>query len=154
LLLDVVPLSLGIETYGGLMSTLIPRNTRIPSVAREFFTNFVSGQTSVEIHVLQGERDQVKDNRSLARFKLKGLQPMPAGTARVEVTFLIDADGVLQVSAKDLHSSQEQAVEVKPSYGLSDQEIEKMLIESAQHASEDLAFRQVAERIQRGGERK
>lgn len=145
LLLDVVPLSLGLETYGGLMSTLIPRNTRIPAVAREVFTTFMDRQTGVDIHVLQGEREKVEDNRSLARFKLKGIQPQPAGLPRIEVAFLIDADGILQVSAKDLKTGAEQSVEVRPSYGLSDAEVEKMLTESAEHVSEDKAFRKLVE---------
>lgn len=145
LLLDVVPLSLGLETYGGLMSPLIHRNTRIPAVARETFTTFVDRQTGVDIHVLQGEREKVEDNRSLARFKLKGLQPMPAGMPRIEVTFLIDADGILQVAAKDLKTGNEQSVEVKPSYGLTDSEVERMLLEGAENASGDIEYRRWVE---------
>lgn len=145
LLLDVVPLSLGIETYGGLMSALIFRNTRIPAVAREVFTTFVDNQTGVDIHVLQGERERTSDNRSLARFKLAGIQPMPAGMPRVEVTFLIDADGILEVSAKDLKTGNEQSIEVRPSYGLTDDQIERMLGEGMGHAEEDLTFRQIVE---------
>jgi Fe-S protein assembly chaperone HscA len=145
LLLDVVPLSLGIETYGGVMSTLISRNTRIPTVAREVFTTFVDRQTAVDIHVLQGERERVQDNRSLARFKLKGIEPLPAGMARVEVMFLIDADGILQVSAKDLRSGNEQSIEVRPSYGLTDDEVEKMLMASLDHAESDVVFRQLVD---------
>lgn len=145
LLLDVVPLSLGIETYGGLMSILIPRNTRIPAVARDRYTTFVENQTGVDIHVLQGEREKVEDNRSLARFKLKGIQPAPAGTPRIEVTFLIDADGILQVSAKDLKTGHEQSIEVRPTYGLTDQEVEKMLDLSAQNAEADGAYRRLVE---------
>jgi Fe-S protein assembly chaperone HscA len=145
LLLDVVPLSLGIETYGGLMSTLIPRNTRIPAVARERFTTFVDNQTGVDVHVLQGERERVEENRSLARFKLKGIQPAPAGSPRIEVTFLIDADGILQVAAKDLKTGVEQFVEVRPSYGLSDAEVEKMLSSGTENAEADHGFRKLVE---------
>lgn len=145
LLLDVVPLSLGIETYGGLMSTLIPRNTRIPAVARDRYTTFVDNQTGVDIHVLQGERENVEDNRSLARFKLKGIEPARAGTPRIEVTFLIDADGILQVSAKDLKAGNEQSIEVRPTFGLTDSEVEKMLMESTQNAEADVAYRRLVE---------
>lgn len=145
LLLDVVPLSLGLETYGGLMSTLIPRNTRIPSSAKETFTTFVDNQTGVDIHVLQGERERVEDNRSLARFKLKGIQPMPAGMPRIEVTFLIDADGILQVAAKDLQTGNEQSIEVRPSFGLTDAEVESMLEAGLSHFDEDLHYRQLVE---------
>ncbi len=142
LLLDVVPLSLGLETYGGVMSPLIARNTRIPTVMREVFTTFVDNQTGVDIHILQGERDQADENRSLAKFKLSPIQPMPAGMPRVEVTFLIDADGILQVAAKDLKTGNEQAIEVRPSFGLTDEEVERMLAAGIEKASEDQAFRQ------------
>lgn len=145
LLLDVVPLSLGLETYGGLMSTVISRNTRVPAVARETFTTFVDNQTGVDIHVLQGERERVEDNRSLARFKLAGIQPQPAGLPRVEVTFLIDADGILEVAARDLKTGVEAAVEVRPSFGLTDAEVEHMLEASAAHAQEDVTYRQLVE---------
>jgi molecular chaperone DnaK len=141
LLLDVTPLSLGIETYGGVMSALIPRNSRIPAVAREPFTTFVDNQTAVDIHVLQGERDRVEDNRSLARFKLRGIQPMPAGLPRVEVTFMVDADGILQVSAKDLKSGTVQSVEVRPSYGLTEGEVQKILQGKEQNVANDQAYR-------------
>jgi Fe-S protein assembly chaperone HscA len=142
LLLDVVPLSLGLETYGGLMSTLIPRNTRIPTAAREVFTTFVDRQTAVDVHVLQGERDRVEDNRSLARFKLQGIERLPAGLPRIEVFFLIDADGILQVAAKDLRNGHEQSIEVKPTYGLTDDEVTRMLEASATHAETDVQYRQ------------
>jgi molecular chaperone DnaK len=145
LLLDVVPLSLGIETYGGLMSTLIQRNTRIPTVAQETFTTFMDNQTGVDIHVLQGEREKVAENRSLARFKLTPIAPLPAGLPRIQVQFLIDADGILQVSAKDLRDGAEQSVEVRPSYGLSDQEIERMLEAAARGAQEDERFRKLVD---------
>ncbi|MBC7691052.1 MAG: molecular chaperone DnaK [Methylotenera sp.] len=145
LLLDVVPLSLGLETYGGLMSPLIARNTRIPTAAREVFTTFVDRQTGVDIHVLQGEREKVEDNRSLARFKLAGIEPLPAGLPRIEVMFLIDADGILQVAAKDLRTGHEQTIEVRPSYGLSDAEVEKMLVEGQKNAEADLAYRRWVE---------
>jgi molecular chaperone DnaK len=144
LLLDVVPLSLGIETYGGLMSPLISRNTRIPTVAREQFTTFVDNQTAVDIHVLQGERERVADNRSLARFKLR-LEQLPAGQARVEVSFLTDADGILQVSARDLRTGTEQSIEVRPSFGLSDAEVERMLEESGRNAEADVEYRHLVE---------
>jgi len=145
LLLDVVPLSLGLETYGGILSTLISRNTRIPTVARETFTTFVDHQTGVDIHVLQGERERVEHNRSLARFKLKGIQPLPAGMPRIEVTFLIDADGILQVAAKDLNTGHEQAVEVRPSFGLTDAEVEKMLAAGLENAEADVEFRRLVD---------
>ncbi|MGH7209467.1 MAG: molecular chaperone DnaK, partial [Nitrospiraceae bacterium] len=134
LLLDVTPLSLGIETMGGVMSTLIRRNTTIPASAKEMFTTYVDGQTSVDIHVLQGERELARDNRSLARFQLKG-PPLPAGVPRIEVIFLIDANGILNVTAKDVRTGQSQSVEVKPSYGLSDEEVERMISESFKFAA-------------------
>jgi molecular chaperone DnaK len=145
LLLDVTPLSLGLETYGGIMSTLIPRNSRIPAVAREPFTTFVDNQTAVDIHVLQGERERVEDNRSLARFKLRGIEPMPAGLPRIEVNFLVDADGILQVSARDLKTGNIQSIEVRPSYGLSEQEIQKALNLTEESAKKDQAYRLLVE---------
>ncbi|MCM2276485.1 MAG: molecular chaperone DnaK [Oligoflexia bacterium] len=145
LLLDVVPLSLGIETYGGLTSHLIARNTRIPTVAREVFTTFADRQTGVDIHVLQGERERVEDNRSLARFKLAGIPPQPAGIPRIEVTFLIDADGILQVSAKELKTGKEQTIEVRPSYGLTDAEVERMLAAGTRNAEADTEFKKLVE---------
>jgi molecular chaperone DnaK (HSP70) len=144
LLLDVTPLSLGIETMGGVMSPLIRRNTTIPSSAKELFTTYVDGQTSVDIHILQGERELVKDNRSLARFQLK-VPPLPAGVPRVEVQFLIDANGILNVTAKNVRTGQTQSIEVKPSYGLTDEEVERMIGESFKFAAEDLKARQVIE---------
>jgi len=145
LLLDVNPLSLGIETVGGVMSVLIPRNTTIPNHASELFTTFVDNQTGIDIHVLQGERDLVKDNRSLARFQLKGIQPQPAGMPKIEVTFQIDANGILNVGARDKHTGQEASVDVKPSYGLTDEEVEKMLMESLEHAEEDVRARMLVD---------
>ena len=144
LLLDVTPLSLGIETMGGVMSTLIRRNTTIPASAKEMFTTYADGQTSVDIHILQGERELAKDNRSLARFQLK-VPPLPAGIPRVEVMFLIDANGILNVTAKDVRTGQSQSIEVKPSYGLSDEEVERMIGESFKFAAEDLKARQLIE---------
>ena len=141
LLLDVTPLSLGIETLGGVMSVLIPRNTTIPTSAKEMFTTSVDGQTVVDLHVLQGERELAQDNRSLARFELRGIDPMPAGMPRIEVTFLIDANGILQVRAKELRTGKEASIEVKPSYGLTDAEVERMIEESFVHAEEDVAAR-------------
>jgi len=144
LLLDVTPLSLGIETMGGVVSPLIRRNTTIPASAKELFTTYVDGQTSVDIHVLQGERELAKDTRSLARFQLK-VPPLPAGVPRVEVMFLIDANGILNVTAKDVRTGQVQSLEVKPSYGLSDEEVERMISESFKFAAEDLKARQLIE---------
>ncbi len=144
LLLDVTPLSLGIETMGGVMSSLIRRNTTIPTTAKEMFTTYVDGQTSVDIHVLQGERELAKDNRSLARFQLK-VPPLPAGVPRVGVQFLIDANGILNVTAKDVRTGQSQTVTVKPSHGLTDEEVETMINESFKFAAEDLKARQLIE---------
>ncbi|MDF0642969.1 MAG: molecular chaperone DnaK [Nitrospira sp.] len=144
LLLDVTPLSLGIETMGGVMSSLIRRNTTIPASAKEMFTTYVDGQTGVDIHILQGERELVKDNRSLARFRLK-VPPLPAGVPRIEVTFLIDANGILNVAAKDMRTEQSQSIEVKPSYGLSDQEVEQMIEDSFKFAMEDVNARKLIE---------
>jgi Fe-S protein assembly chaperone HscA len=145
LLLDVTPLSLGIETMGGLVSKLILRNSTIPASATETFTTAVDGQTNVLIHVVQGERELVKDCRSLARFDLKGIDPLPAGMARIEVKFLIDANGILNVSARDLRTGKEQSIEVKPSYGLTDREVESMILDSIERAEEDFQQRQVRE---------
>ncbi|HEY5648331.1 MAG TPA: molecular chaperone DnaK [Nitrospiria bacterium] len=145
LLLDVTPLSLGIETMGGVMSVLIARNSTIPTNAEELFTTYVDGQSAVDIHVLQGERELVKDNRSLCRFQLKGIDPMPAGLPRIEVNFTIDANGILHVSAKDLRSGKAQAMEVKPSYGLSDDEVQRMIEDSYTFARSDIEERMVIE---------
>ena len=141
LLLDVTPLSLGIETMGGVVSKIILRNSTIPASGREMFTTFAENQTAVDIHVLQGERELVADNRSLARFRLRGIPPMPAGLPRIEVRFQIDANGILSVSARELRTSVEQTIEVKPSYGLTDEEVERMLIESFEHAEADFEAR-------------
>jgi molecular chaperone DnaK len=144
LLLDVTPLSLGIETYGGAVAKVIPRNSTIPASAQEMYTTGVDNQTGIDIHVLQGERELAKDCRSLARFILK-VPPAPAGLPRIEVKFLIDANGILQVAAKDLRNGQQHTVEVTPSYGLNDTEIERMLEESIEYAEQDFAQRQVIE---------
>ena len=145
LLLDITPLSLGIETMGGLMDVLIPRNTKIPSKAGRQYTTQKDGQNGMRISVYQGERDLVQDNRKLAEFNLSGIPAMPAGLAKVEVSFLINADGILNVKAKELRSGVEQSIEVKPQYGLTDAEVEKMLMESIQHASEDIKVRALVE---------
>ena len=145
LLLDVTPLSLGIEIMGGVVSKLIHRNSTIPASATEQFTTAVEGQRNVLIHVLQGERELVKDCRSLARFDLKGIPPLPAGMARIEVRFLIDANGILSVTARDARSGQEQTVEVKPSYGLTEEQVEAMIRESIEKGAEDMRERQVRE---------
>jgi len=144
LLLDVTPLSLGIETMGGVVAKIIPRNSTIPASAQEMFTTGVENQTGIDVHVLQGERELAKDCRSLARFQLK-VPPGPAGLARIEVKFLIDANGILQVAAKDLRSGGEHSIEVQPSYGLSDAEVEHMLEESIEFAEQDFADRQLIE---------
>jgi molecular chaperone DnaK len=141
LLLDVTPLSLGIETMGGVTSKIILRNSTIPATGSEMFTTGVDNQTAVDIHVLQGERELVGDNRSLARFKLRGIPPMPAGLPRVQVQFQIDANGILSVTASELRTGVEQTIEVKPSYGLTDDEVERMLLESFEHAEADFAAR-------------
>jgi molecular chaperone HscA len=147
-----VPLSLGVEMMGGIVEKLIYRNTVIPAGATQTFTTYADNQTSVEIHVLQGERETVEANRSLARFTLRGLPPMIAGMLRVEITFLIDADGLLKVMAKELTTGNSAEIAVKPSYGLSDEEVERMLIESFDDAEEDLDRRNLAvERVE--GER-
>ena len=145
LLLDVTPLSLGIETMGGVMSKIIMRNSTIPATGSEMFTTGVDNQTAVDIHVLQGERELVGDNRSLARFKLRGIPPMPAGMPRVQVQFQIDANGILSVSARELRTDVEQTIEVKPSYGLTDEEVERMLLDSFEHAEADFEARLLIE---------
>jgi molecular chaperone DnaK len=145
LLLDVTPLSLGIETMGGAMSKIILRNSTIPASGTEMFTTFVDNQTAVDIHVLQGERELVGDNRSLARFKLRGIPPLPAGLPRIQVRFQIDANGILSVSARELRTGIEQKIEVKPSYGLTDEEVERMLLESFEHAESDVEARLLIE---------
>jgi molecular chaperone DnaK (HSP70) len=145
LLLDVTPLSLGIETIGGVVSKIITRNSTIPATGREMYTTSVDNQTSVDIHVVQGERELVADCRSLARFRLRGIPPMPAGLPRVEVRFQIDANGILSVAARELRTEVEQSIEVKPSYGLTDQEVERMLIESFEHAQADFDARLLIE---------
>jgi Fe-S protein assembly chaperone HscA len=145
LLLDVTPLSLGIETMGGVTSKIILRNSTIPATGSEMFTTAVDNQTAVDIHVLQGERELVADNRSLARFKLRGIPAMPAGLPRVQVRFQIDANGILNVTAAELRTNIEQAIEVKPSYGLTDDEVERMLLDSFEHAEADIAARLLIE---------
>ena len=144
LLLDVTPLSLGIETYGGAVAKIIPRNSTIPASAQELYTTGVDNQTGIDVHVLQGERELAKDCRSLARFTLR-IPPAPAGLPRVEVKFLIDANGILQVAARDVRTGQEHSIEVQPSYGLNDADIERMLEESIEYAEQDFAERQLIE---------
>jgi molecular chaperone DnaK (HSP70) len=145
LLLDVTPLSLGIETLGGVVSVLISRNTTIPTSAREMFTTSVDGQTVVDMHVLQGERELAKDCRSLARFELRGIDPMPAGMPKIEVTFLIDANGILQVTARELRTDKAASIEVRPTYGLTETDVERMVEESFEYAEADVEARLLIE---------
>ena len=145
LLLDITPLSLGIETMGGLMDVLIPRNSKIPTRAARQYTTQKDGQGQIRISVYQGERDLVKDNRKLAEFSLKGIPGMPAGFPKVEISFLVNADGILVVKAKELRSGVEQSIEVKPQYGLTDEEVESMLLDSIMHAREDMQMRSLTE---------
>jgi molecular chaperone DnaK len=145
LLLDVTPLSLGIETLGGVVSVLIARNTTIPTSAREMFTTSVDGQTVVDMHVVQGERELAKDCRSLARFELRGIEPMPAGMPKIAVTFLIDANGILQVQAREQRTGKAAAIEVKPSHGLTEADVERMVEESFTYAEADVGTRLLIE---------
>ena len=149
LLLDVTPLSLGIEALGGVVAKIIQRNSTIPASATEHFTTGVDGQTNVAIHVVQGEREMANDCRSLARFDLKGIPPMSAGLPRIEVKFLIDANGILHVSAREQRSGKEAEIEVKPTYGLTDEQVETMILDSFDYAEQDFA----AAPAHRGAER-
>jgi molecular chaperone HscA len=147
LLLDITPLSLGIETMGGLMDVIIPRNSKIPIRAGRSYTTSKDGQTQLKIAVYQGERDLIQDNRKLAEFVLSGIPAMPAGLPKVEIQFLINADGILTVKAKELRSGVESSIEVKPQYGLSDADVERMLLESLEHAKEDMHIRALTEAV-------
>jgi molecular chaperone HscA len=147
LLLDITPLSLGLETMGGLMDVLVPRNSKIPAKVSRQYTTHKDGQSGMRIAVYQGERDMVKDNRKLAEFNLSGIPAMPSGFPKVEVSFLINADGILVVKAKELRSGTEQSIEVKPQYGLTDQEVEKMLMDSITHAKDDIKNRALTEAL-------
>jgi molecular chaperone HscA len=141
LLLDVIPLSLGVEMMGGVVEKIVHRNSTIPASATQQFTTYADGQTGMVVHVVQGERELARDCRSLARFTLRGIPPMPAGMARVEIAYAVDADGILQVAARELTTGIEQAIRVKPTYGLGEEEVEAMLVESIEHAEEDVTER-------------
>jgi len=145
LLLDVTPLSLGIETMGGLMDVIIPRNSKVPTKAGRQYTTSIDGQVNMKISIFQGERDLVKENRKLAEFDLKGIPAMPAGLPKVDINFLLNADGILKIQAVELRSGVKQEVDVKPTYGLTDQEVEKMLLDSVTHAKDDVTQRMIIE---------
>ncbi len=145
LLLDVIPLSLGVEMMGGVAEKIVLRNSAIPASATQQFTTYADGQTGMVVHVVQGERELARDCRSLARFTLTGIPALPAGVARVEITYAVNADGILRVSAREIHTGVEQAIEVKPTYGLSEEEVERMLVESVEHAAEDVSARFLSE---------
>ena len=147
---DVIPLSLGIETMGGVAEKILPRNTTIPAARAQQFTTYADRQTGFELHVVQGERELAGDNRSLARFTLKGIPPMPAGAARLEVTFRVDADGLLTVTAREENTGVTQEVAVTPSFGLTPDDVERMLLDSYEHAEDDLRARQLRERTVEG----
>jgi len=145
LLLDVTPLSLGIETVGGLMDTIVPRNTKVPTRAGRQYTTSIDGQKNLKIAVYQGERDLVENNRKLGEFILRDIPPMPAGLPKIEVQFILNADGILKVKAKELRSNVEQSIDIKPQYGISEEEMAMMLLESIEHAEEDMAIRGLKE---------
>ncbi|HEU4385448.1 MAG TPA: Fe-S protein assembly chaperone HscA [Anaeromyxobacteraceae bacterium] len=145
LLLDVIPLSLGVEMMGGVVEKIVLRNSTIPASAAQQFTTYADGQTGMVVHVVQGERELARDCRSLARFTLGGIPALPAGVARVEITYAVDADGILQVSAREVHTGVQQSIQVKPTYGLTEAEVERMLVESVEHAAEDVSARFLSE---------